>query len=75
VRRSGLVLDHTGAHGAACTCAMGSLREAVGGEFVLRLESVCKTAHDNAPPKHIGEEQHARAVGMMRRRVAPVWCR
>jgi len=51
-------------------------REApVGGEFVFRLESVCKTAHDNAPPKHIGEKQHARAVGMMRRRVAPVWCR
>ena len=44
----------------------------VGGEFVFRLESVCKTAHDNAPPKHIGEEQHARAVGMMRRHVAPV---
>ena len=27
----------------------------VGGEFVLRLESVCETDRDNVPPKHIGE--------------------
>jgi hypothetical protein len=31
--------------------------EAVRGEFVLRLESVCETDSDNAPPKRIGEEQ------------------
>ena len=47
----------------------------VGGEFVLRLESVCETDRDNAPPKHICEEQHARAVGMMRSRDESAWCR
>ena len=50
-------------------------RGTVGGEFVLRLESVCETDRDNAPPKHICEEQHARAVGMMRRRDESAWCR
>jgi hypothetical protein len=46
----------------------------VRGEFVLRLESVCEKDRDNAPPKHIGQEQHALAVRMMRGRVAPAWC-
>ena len=37
----------------------------MGGEIVLRLESVSETDRDNAPPNHIGERQRARAVGMM----------
>jgi hypothetical protein len=35
---------------------------------------VCETDRDNALPRHIGEEQHARAVATMRRPVAPAWC-
>jgi hypothetical protein len=47
----------------------------VDGEFALRLELVSETDRDNAPSRHIGEEQQVRAVAMMRRRVAPAWCR
>src|ERR1700687_1861949 len=45
------------------------------GEFVLRLESESETDRDNAPPKHIGEDRYARALGTMHMRVAPAWCR
>ena len=45
------------------------------GELVLRLELASETDRDNAPPRHIGKERRTRVVGMMRRRVAPAWCR